>query len=361
MKKIYIILSHSGTIMSKVVKKKGHYKTEIINDGTYYSVDGTGYGAYGMHYSMSDIARIKFGFKIEKFFVSGTVDPYDLNLFMTKNRELEESIDKVYKIQGRKIISNERINAFIKRAMQMVELNSNKVGFGTKEDIDYRIKIINRFWRLNITSSPLEKMQLFNSFYKVVFSDYEEYESKCYNLYSWLDDKILMYKLFVIDINDSYYYYLDDGSVKQYKVSIDIKKLKEDKIEFFGYYEGASAVSGDYFDYLKLDDKHYAIIKCDVSGKGVPAALIMVEVATLFLHYFKDWSYKKNGYNLTPVVSQINDLIESRGFKGRFAAFTLCIYNSQNGEMHFCNAGDNLIHITANLIRDTSDKANCRF
>ncbi len=122
-------------------------------------------------------------------------------------------------------------------------------------------------------------------------------------------------------------------------------KIEDDYTQFFGYYEGAKGVSGDYFDYLKLDDKHYAIIKCDVSGKGVPAALIMVEVATLFLHYFKDWSYKKNGYNLTPVVSQINDLIESRGFKGRFAAFTLCIYNAQTGEMHFCNAGDNLIHI----------------
>ena len=122
-------------------------------------------------------------------------------------------------------------------------------------------------------------------------------------------------------------------------------KIEDDYTQFFGYYEGAKGVSGDYFDYLKLDDKHYAIIKCDVSGKGVPAALIMVEVATLFLHYFKDWNYKKNGYDLSPVVSQINDLIESRGFKGRFAAFTLCIYNAQSGEMHFCNAGDNLIHI----------------
>ena len=122
-------------------------------------------------------------------------------------------------------------------------------------------------------------------------------------------------------------------------------KIDDDRTEFFGYYEGAKGVSGDYFDYLKLDDKNYAMIKCDVSGKGVPAALIMVEVATLFLHYFKDWSYKKNGYNLTPVVSQINDLIEARGFKGRFAAFTLCIYNSETGDLYFCNAGDNLIHI----------------
>lgn len=122
-------------------------------------------------------------------------------------------------------------------------------------------------------------------------------------------------------------------------------KMEDDRAQFFGYYEGAKGVSGDYFDYLKLDDSHYAIIKCDVSGKGVPAALIMVEVATLFLNYFRDWSFKKNGWNLNGIVSQINDLIESRGFKGRFAAFTLCLYNAENGELHCCNAGDNLLHI----------------
>lgn len=118
-----------------------------------------------------------------------------------------------------------------------------------------------------------------------------------------------------------------------------------DKVEFFGYYEGAKGVSGDYFDYIKLDDRFYAVIKCDVAGKGVPAALIMVEVATLFLDYFKDWKFEKNGFKLDYIVSRINDLIESRGFQGRFAAFTLCIFDSVSGDVHFCNAGDNLVHI----------------
>lgn len=120
---------------------------------------------------------------------------------------------------------------------------------------------------------------------------------------------------------------------------------KDDNAEFFGYYEGAKGVSGDYFDYIKLDSRHYAVIKCDIAGKGVPAALIMVEVATLFLDYFKDWKYEKNGFKLDYIVSRINDLIESRGFKGRFAAFTLCIFDSLSGDVHFCNAGDNLVHI----------------
>jgi hypothetical protein len=121
--------------------------------------------------------------------------------------------------------------------------------------------------------------------------------------------------------------------------------IEDDRTHFFGYYEGAKGVSGDYFDFKKLDNRWFAVIKCDVSGKGVPASLIMVEVATLFLNYFQDWTYKKNGTNLTPIVSRINDLIESRGFKGRFAAFTLCLFDSFSGECHFCNAGDNIIHI----------------
>ena len=122
-------------------------------------------------------------------------------------------------------------------------------------------------------------------------------------------------------------------------------KRVDEHIEFFGYYEGAKGVSGDYFDYIKLDDRHYAIIKCDVSGKGVPASLIMVEVATLFSNYFKDWSFKKNGFNMSGIVGQINDAIETRGFKGRFAAFTLCIFDSISGVAYFCNAGDNIINI----------------
>ncbi len=37
----------------------------------------------------------------------------------------------------------------------------------------------------------------------------------------------------------------------------------------------ASHVSGDYFDYIKVDDDHLGVAIADVSGKGVPASLIM--------------------------------------------------------------------------------------
>ena len=114
--------------------------------------------------------------------------------------------------------------------------------------------------------------------------------------------------------------------------------------EFFGYYEGAKGVSGDYFDYINLDDRYFAIIKCDVAGKGVPAALIMVQVATLFLNSFQHWKPTSEGLHIERVVYQINELLETLKFKGRFAAFTLCLFDSQTGLARFCNAGDNIVH-----------------
>lgn len=116
-------------------------------------------------------------------------------------------------------------------------------------------------------------------------------------------------------------------------------------IEIGGYYEGAHGVSGDYFSYAKLDDDNLVLIKCDVSGKGVPAALIMVEVATIF----SDFTYQNDAYKkpnaLAMLATRINDLLESVQFKGRFAALTMAIINQRSGKVRITNAGDKQVHI----------------
>nr|AGS53328.1 FIG01187070: hypothetical protein [uncultured bacterium contig00014] len=116
-------------------------------------------------------------------------------------------------------------------------------------------------------------------------------------------------------------------------------------LNLFCYYEGAKGVSGDYFDYQELDDRYYAIIKCDVAGKGIPAAFIMIQVATMFLNFFRQWEPNEQGMRIEELVYLMNEFIETLAFKGRFAAFTLCLYDSETGTMRFCNAGDNIIHI----------------
>jgi serine phosphatase RsbU (regulator of sigma subunit) len=126
------------------------------------------------------------------------------------------------------------------------------------------------------------------------------------------------------------------------KLTSGYKSLEH--IEFFGYYEGAKGVSGDYFDYQSLDGRYFAIIKCDVAGKGIPAALIMIQVATMFINHFRSWEYSREGMRIEKVVYQINDFIETLGFQGRFAAFTLVLFDSETGVARFCSAGDNIVH-----------------
>ena len=124
-------------------------------------------------------------------------------------------------------------------------------------------------------------------------------------------------------------------------------KLQEEKLELFAFYKGDSDVSGDYFDYKKLDDKWYVFIKCDVSGHGVPAALIVSVVATKFkeFYYFSNWKASKERINIADFVSAVNDFIFELGARGKFSTINISLYNKENGEIYICNAGDNKIHI----------------
>ncbi len=114
---------------------------------------------------------------------------------------------------------------------------------------------------------------------------------------------------------------------------IPLSAVKEKNFEIYGFYEGAKGVSGDYFDYKKINDDCYTFIMCDVAGKGVPAALIMVEIFTLF-HTLCD-----DGCDTAYVVQCINDMLAEKGFAGRFASIIVLTLNVANGEMRFTSAG----------------------
>ena len=115
----------------------------------------------------------------------------------------------------------------------------------------------------------------------------------------------------------------------------------------FSYYKGADELSGDYFDCVELDKNHLAFIKCDVSGHGVSAAMIMIQVSTMFREFLME--LKEEGGNeeeaLEGAVKKINDLIENRGFNDRFAAFVTGILDTSSGKVTLCNAGDSIINI----------------
>ncbi len=143
---------------------------------------------------------------------------------------------------------------------------------------------------------------------------------------------------------------------KDGKTKLSTGKEESDTYEFFGYYEGAKTVSGDYFSYIQLDPTTFALVKCDVAGKGVSAALIMVEVATLFLHHFRGWNdptlsgkalmkQRQQIRDLNALLVSINDLLESTALAGRFAALTIGILDIDSHRLTLANAGDNQVHM----------------
>jgi phosphoserine phosphatase RsbU/P len=49
--------------------------------------------------------------------------------------------------------------------------------------------------------------------------------------------------------------------------------------EFYAHYLAARTVGGDYYDFIPMPDGRVAVLLGDVSGKGVPAALLMARVS----------------------------------------------------------------------------------
>ncbi len=136
------------------------------------------------------------------------------------------------------------------------------------------------------------------------------------------------------------------GNIKQ-----NISSVNDSVVHEFAYYKGASGVSGDYFDWQRLDERWYVLIKCDASGHAVPAGILVTIVATLYKKYFEDWSCSKNEIALDDFVYKVNDFLESLNIKDKFVAMIICLYDSNSGKLYVCHAGDRILHIYKNSTR----------
>ncbi len=96
------------------------------------------------------------------------------------------------------------------------------------------------------------------------------------------------------------------------------------------YYE----VGGDYYDVIKLSDSELLIIIADVSGKGIPASLIMSAVQssikTMVLKGITD---------LSTIASTLNSLLIATTETNKFVALTFVKLNLNSDKLEYLNAG----------------------
>ncbi len=103
--------------------------------------------------------------------------------------------------------------------------------------------------------------------------------------------------------------------------------------QFYGSYDTAQAVGGDYFDCFEMPEEKICVSFGDVSGKGVPAALIMSRLSGIV----------RNTMNFTNDVGiamcQINSLICSNMIDGRFVTYILGVVDLKTHTFIYANAG----------------------
>lgn len=101
----------------------------------------------------------------------------------------------------------------------------------------------------------------------------------------------------------------------------------------------AREVGGDFYDFFFIDDSHLCFVVGDVSGKGVPAALMMAVCKTLIK------SKAGNDKSTASILTQVNEEMARENSNYMFVTVFLGILNTATGELTYTNAGHNPTYI----------------
>ena len=105
-------------------------------------------------------------------------------------------------------------------------------------------------------------------------------------------------------------------------------------IDIYASIVPAKEVGGDLFDFFIMDEKLYFCIG-DVSGKGVPASLVMAVTRSLFRTVAAH--EKSPGRIVTAMNESMSDMNEST----MFVTFFCGVLDMNTGHLRYCNAGHN--------------------
>jgi sigma-B regulation protein RsbU (phosphoserine phosphatase) len=95
----------------------------------------------------------------------------------------------------------------------------------------------------------------------------------------------------------------------------------------------ARQVSGDYYDYLAVDEDHYGVVVADVSGKGVPASLIMAMCRSVLR------SLAANCHSAAAVLHRVNAQLFPDIKEDMFISMVYAILDRKSSNVVFGRAG----------------------
>ena len=108
-----------------------------------------------------------------------------------------------------------------------------------------------------------------------------------------------------------------------------------DGYDVVGWNRPARQVGGDYYDLRLLDDRELLLVLGDVSGKGMPAALL---VSTL--HSSLRMTVERNEF-ASPVLESVNRHIHESSASNKFITLIIALLDPETGDLRYINAGHN--------------------
>jgi len=106
-------------------------------------------------------------------------------------------------------------------------------------------------------------------------------------------------------------------------------------LEIAGMMKPARGVSGDYYDYRAIDEHTIQVVIADVSGKGVPAALLMSATAAAVR---LEAGEKRD---MLEVVNRLNRGIHSLSDSNRYVTMLLADIDARSHSLRYVNCGHN--------------------
>jgi sigma-B regulation protein RsbU (phosphoserine phosphatase) len=124
-------------------------------------------------------------------------------------------------------------------------------------------------------------------------------------------------------------------------------------LDLYGICKAARSVSGDYYDFLKLDEHRVGLVLGDVSGKGISAALLMAAIQSALRAQFYDGLAlgrisATTEVSTARVVDRLNRQLYANTPLEKYVTFFFAVYDTQSCKLSYTNAG----HLPPVLFRD---------
>ncbi|MCT4581918.1 MAG: PP2C family protein-serine/threonine phosphatase [Flavobacteriales bacterium] len=110
------------------------------------------------------------------------------------------------------------------------------------------------------------------------------------------------------------------------------------RIEVGALYESLQLIGGDYYDFIKLNNEEFVFCIADVSGKGIPAALLMSNFQANLRANVK---YNHHQLSMEDLIVELNKNVNDAAQGEKFITFFFAYYNCTTRTLKYVNAGHN--------------------